>query len=218
MNAAKKILLYGTGLLASFVLGVWFASGKNRIRNAPAEPLAITASSAAKTESTHAMNEKARRVTSQSEAAEAYALVATSPRAAMEEAMKLPESKRLATMQNLMAVWLRADRLAAAEWMTERRGLREFEPLSAQVSDAFFPDDTEMSAMFCFDLSDATLRDVRVNKLVGYWKSGAHLKFDNSPWEVDGPGSSSGKMTVPNASTEASAKEAVLANGTEPRS
>lgn len=128
-------------------------------------------------------------VAPRSDVAEIYALAALSPRTALDEAMKLPEAARLPAMQNLMAIWLRTDRLAAAEWMTERRGLREFEPLSAQVSDAFFPDDTEMSAMFSFDLTDEKLRDVRVNRLVAYWKSGAHLKFDNSPWEVDGPGS-----------------------------
>ncbi len=198
MNAMNKTLLYSAGLAASFVLGLWFSSGrapvappapipaveKPEIKSAPSAPLAAIADAP------------------RPDAANVYALIATDPRSAMDEAMRLSGATRLTTLQNIMAVWLRTDRLAAAEWMMEKRGLREFEPLSAQVSDAFFPDDTEMSATFSFDLTDATLRDVRVNKTVAYWKSGAHLKFDNSPWEVDGPGTGPAKppaTTAPSA-------------------
>lgn len=212
MNAMNKPLLYGAGLVASFVLGVWFASAKAPV--AGPTPVQSAAKPDLKSEPAVPPSVFPAAVASRAEVANAYALVATDLPAAMAEAMKLPDATRLATMQNLMAVWLRSDRLAAAEWMTERRGLREFEPLSAQVSDAFFPDDTEMSAMFSFDLTDEKLRDVRVNKLVAYWKSGAHLKFDNSPWEVDGPGTAPAKTTVPNlpsGETETAAKETTSA-------
>jgi hypothetical protein len=119
----------------------------------------------------------------------AYQLAATDPAAAMAEAETIGDvATRKNTLQDILALWLRKDRLAVADWMTAKRGKPEYDFLSAQVSDAFFPDDTEMSAMFAFDLSDGSLRDARVNKLVAYWKSGAHLKFDNSPWEIDPPG------------------------------
>ncbi len=34
--------------------------------------------------------------------------------------------------------------------------------------------------MFAFDIRDAKLRDPLVNKLVAYWRSGAHLKYDDA--------------------------------------
>lgn len=208
MNAMNKTLLYGAGLAACFVLGIWFS--KSDTPAVVIEPVGFAAKPGLKIETAaRPAVERAAPPT-----ATAYALVATDPRAALEEAMKLTDATRLATLQNLMAVWLRQDRLAAADWMTEKRGLREFEPLSAQVSDAFFPDDTEMSAMFSFDLTDASLRDVRVNKIVAYWKSGAHLKFDNSPWEVDGPGTGPAKpatAVAPAAEAPAAESEASTA-------
>ncbi len=212
MNAMNKTLLYGAGLAASFVLGAWFAKPPAPV--AAIEPVPFVTRPVLKNEPVALSMIAPVVVPLANTNANVYALVATDPRAAMEEAMKLADATRLATMQNLMAVWLHNDRLAAAEWMMEKRGLREFEPLSAQVSDAFFPDDTEMSAMFSFDLSDEKLRDVRVNKLVAYWKSGAHLKFDNSPWEVDGPGTGPAKQAAladAPAEAEPVAKEAVSA-------
>lgn len=213
MNALNKTLLYGAGLATSFVLGIWFSPAPKAVMpeirsEQPAPPKLLAAAPKTGTENAPAAN--------------VYALIATAPRSAMEEAMKLPDSTRLATLQNVMAVWLRQDRLAAAEWMTEKRGLREFEPLSAQVSDAFFPDDTEMSALFSFDLTDAALRDVRVNRLAAYWKSGAHLKFDNSPWEVDGPGTGPAKSPTSSVTpvepiTETAAAENEPATKTEPQ-
>ncbi|MFT3868714.1 MAG: hypothetical protein QM715_09455 [Nibricoccus sp.] len=204
MNATKKNLLYVAGLIVSFGLGVWFAKEGLGARVVLAQPVEVAAKPVSSVEpSAPAPAVAVLPAESPTETARIYALVATDLRAAMAEALKLPDATRLVTLQNLMAIWLRTDRLSAAEWMTERRGLREFEPLSAQVSDAFFPDDTEMSAMFSFDLTDEKLRDVRVNKLVAYWKSGAHLKFDNSPWEVDGPGMNASKpISAPVAAVE----------------
>jgi hypothetical protein len=213
MNELTKNLLYSAGLAASFVLGMWFNSERAPV--VPPPPVTTTALASLEPKPVAALPSVALAPVARPEVANAYALLATAPRAAMEEAMKLPDATRLATVQNVLAVWLRNDRLAAAEWMTERRGLREFEPLSAQVSDAFFPDDTEMSAMFSFDLTDEKLRDVRVNRLVAYWKSGAHLKFDNSPWEVDGPGTGPAKTA---AAQEAPVADNSAAAETEPKS
>lgn len=199
MKAIDKTLLYSAGLIASFGLGMWFYPAKSSSRGALSEPVETVAKAVSRVDQTASVAPvMAFSPTAPStDMAHVYSLAANDLRAALAEAMKLPDATRLATLQNLMAIWLRTDRLAAAEWMTERRGLREFEPLSAQVSDAFFPDDTEMSAMFSFDLTDEKLRDVRVNKLVAYWKSGAHLKFDNSPWEVDGPGTGTAPAKTP---------------------
>lgn len=217
MKPVNKTLLSGASLAASFTLGLWFGHGKTSV--APAAPGPVIAQPAPRQVQPATPVAVTLPAVSRTDLANLYALVATDPRTALDEAMKLPDTTRLATMQNLLAVWLRNDRLAAAEWMTQKRGLREFEPLSAQVSDAFFPDDTEMSAMFSFDLTDEKLRDVRVNKIVAYWKSGAHLKFDNSPWEVDGPGTGQAK---PAAATvvppEAATKEVAATTETEPQS
>lgn len=176
------------GLATGFLLGNWYATES---RTVSATTVAVTAQAAgplpSRAPAQAASLDGTPEDVSRTDLGQAYALMATDPRSALNAAAKLPGPTRLATMQNLMAAWLRTDRLAAAEWMTEKQGLQEFEPLSAQVSDAFFPDDTEMSAMFSFNLTDASLRDRRVNRLVAHWKSGAHLKFDNSPWEVDGP-------------------------------
>lgn len=206
MNAMNKTLLYSAGLAASFVLGLWFSSGRTPV--VPPAPIPAVAKPEIKSAPSAPLTTAAMPVAPLPETANVYTLVATNPRTAMDEAMKLSGATRLTTLQNLMAVWLRTDRLAAAEWMMDKRGMHEFEPLSAQVSDAFFPDDTEMSAMFSFDLTDATLRDVRVNKTVAYWKSGAHLKFDNSPWEVDGPGTAPAKP----AATPATENTAAASN------
>ncbi|MFT3783483.1 MAG: hypothetical protein QM790_15835 [Nibricoccus sp.] len=190
MKTKFRNALYGVALIASFGLGVWFksqpAAASEHEQTRPNAPLHSATT-----------DEAAGMAPPSGVPLNAYASIDNDLRGAMEQAMKLPSETRLGAMQNVMAIWLRKDRLAAADWMTEKRGLKEFEPLSAQVSDAFFPDDTEMSAMFSFDLSDASLRDVRVNRLVAYWKSGAHLKFDNSPWEVDGPGSASASSPTP---------------------
>lgn len=221
MKKFKPDLLYALGLAASFVLGMWFGSAEKESGPPKLLPEQGTLAASATEPDTAAPATPVVQpgFLPPSEQARAYSLLSADPRAALDAAMKLPDATRLATMQNVMAVWLRTDRLAAAEWMTERRGLREFEPLSAQVSDAFFPDDTEMSAMFSFDLTDEKLRDVRVNRLVAYWKSGAHLKFDNSPWEVDGPGTGPAKTETPSAPppTESAAVEFAVTTETEPK-
>lgn len=203
-------LFCSLGLATGFLLGTWYAAES---RSVSAITVAVAAQSAQPPPAT-AQSSSADSTAggiSRTELAQAYALPATDPRAALDSAMTLPDAARLPTMQSLMAAWLRTDRLAAAEWMNEKRGLQEFEPLSAQVSDAFFPDDTEMSAMFSFNLTDASLRDSRVNRLVAYWKSGAHLKFDNSPWEVDGPGVSSA-AALPTSAVASRSPEASPAN------
>lgn len=82
-----------------------------------------------------------------------------------------------------MAGWLQKDRLDAAEWLAHHRDFPEFEPLSAQVSNAFFPDDTEMASIWAFNIQNPELRQPLVDRLVKYWKSGAHLAYPQEETE-----------------------------------
>ena len=102
----------------------------------------------------------------------------TSPGEALEAAGRLQNAAaRAALVQNIMAGWLQKDRLDATEWLAHHRDIPEFDPLSAQVSNAFFPDDTEMASIWAFNIQNEELRQPLVDRLVKYWKSGAHLAY-----------------------------------------
>lgn len=114
------------------------------------------------------------------------ARAATSPGEALEAAGRLQNPATRATYaQTIMAGWLQKDRLNAAEWLAHHREFPEFEPLSAQVSNAFFPDDTEMASIWAFNIQNPELRQPLVDRLVKYWKSGAHLAYPQE--ETDSP-------------------------------
>jgi|GEM_PF-5762427 len=114
----------------------------------------------------------------------------TAPGEALEAAGRLQNAAaRAALVKNIMAGWLQKDRLDATEWLAHHRDIPEFDPLSAQVSNAFFPDDTEMASIWAFNIQDPELRQPLVDRLVKYWKSGAHLAYpeEATPSPTDTP-------------------------------